>query len=307
MNVMTFNHKDFGNVRCTAFGAEVYYHGGDIVNALGYSDIRILNDCVDKDDMLHPYFEGSMKNAFINLFGIQSLISAMSVNSGRISTHINVNKFKSWILHKVDCECIQDSLIDDRKDEALRYIKGMLPGLLNECYEKLCEQNNPDIIHTSSEIKDGKKDYYMRADVAGMFNISTAVLKKYLVGRNWMNESGTLKSSAIRSGYIIKYGKGNNQFALTQKALDELKLDYGSGIITNKQKSPMKDVGDITGNKYGRLTVVEKTNEKFGNGGWKWKCKCECGNVTYVRKGNLVNNMTKSCGCLAREKNKKNA
>lgn len=53
-----------------------------------------------------------------------------------------------------------------------------------------------------------------------------------------------------------------------------------------------KKVIDLTGNKYGKLTVLEYINHS------KWKCKCECGNEIIVNGGNLRRLHTKSCGCL---------
>lgn len=49
---------------------------------------------------------------------------------------------------------------------------------------------------------------------------------------------------------------------------------------------------DITGNVYGKLTVLGF----YGNS--KWKCKCECGNITYVTATKLKSGHTKSCGCI---------
>lgn len=49
---------------------------------------------------------------------------------------------------------------------------------------------------------------------------------------------------------------------------------------------------DLTGNRYGRLTVVEP-----GDGG-KWVCQCNCGNSTSVLRASLVTGNTKSCGCM---------
>ena len=56
---------------------------------------------------------------------------------------------------------------------------------------------------------------------------------------------------------------------------------------------------DLTGKKFGRLTVVEKLYKK-GNE-WYWKCQCDCGNFCEVRGVNLRTNRTKSCGCLKQE------
>lgn len=51
------------------------------------------------------------------------------------------------------------------------------------------------------------------------------------------------------------------------------------------------------GNKYGRLTVIERApNDSAGRA--HWICKCECGNTTIVRGTTLRSGATQSCGCL---------
>ena len=56
---------------------------------------------------------------------------------------------------------------------------------------------------------------------------------------------------------------------------------------------------DLTGKRYGRLTVLERAE---GKGRCKWRCLCSCGNEVVVRGYNLKNGNTQSCGCLKREK-----
>ena len=52
---------------------------------------------------------------------------------------------------------------------------------------------------------------------------------------------------------------------------------------------------DLTGQRFGRLEVLEvaytKDNKNF------WKCRCDCGNVCYVNTASLTNGTTVSCGC----------
>ena len=57
-------------------------------------------------------------------------------------------------------------------------------------------------------------------------------------------------------------------------------------------KKPHKD---LTGQKFGRLTVLKYLGES------KWLCKCECGNYSTPRGDRLKNGITKSCGCLQRD------
>ena len=55
-------------------------------------------------------------------------------------------------------------------------------------------------------------------------------------------------------------------------------------------------VDDLTGNKYGLLTV--KSLNKIENRISYWTCECECGTTLTVSASNLKTGNTKSCGCL---------
>ena len=53
----------------------------------------------------------------------------------------------------------------------------------------------------------------------------------------------------------------------------------------------------LVGNKYGKLTVIERDkNDKFNQ--VQYKCLCDCGGITTVSANNLRNGITNSCGCL---------
>lgn len=57
---------------------------------------------------------------------------------------------------------------------------------------------------------------------------------------------------------------------------------------------------DLTGNRYGRLTVVEVAG-KAKDRHTLWKCRCDCGNDVVVSSISLTSGKTKSCGCLKAE------
>lgn len=57
---------------------------------------------------------------------------------------------------------------------------------------------------------------------------------------------------------------------------------------------------DLTGNIYGRLTVIGYAGN-HGKGAGHWTCICECKKVTQVISGKLNSGKTKSCGCLSRD------
>ena len=59
-------------------------------------------------------------------------------------------------------------------------------------------------------------------------------------------------------------------------------------------------VKDITGEKFGKLTVIKFSHIKKYRS--NWECLCECGNTKIVATPNLRNGDTKSCGCLKKEK-----
>lgn len=64
----------------------------------------------------------------------------------------------------------------------------------------------------------------------------------------------------------------------------------------------MGKIIDLTGQKIGRLTVLQRTSRKSTSGEYYWLCKCDCGNEKEVLGGCLRRGTTKSCGCLQKEK-----
>ena len=51
---------------------------------------------------------------------------------------------------------------------------------------------------------------------------------------------------------------------------------------------------DLTNQKYGKLTVIEKA-PNIGDR-TAWLCKCDCGNIKIIRTKELRNGIVKSCG-----------
>ena len=63
---------------------------------------------------------------------------------------------------------------------------------------------------------------------------------------------------------------------------------------------------DLTGQKFGRWTVLERDlnyrkEHNLKNQETYWKCQCECGTIKTIVRGNLINGKSSSCGCLRRE------
>jgi len=60
---------------------------------------------------------------------------------------------------------------------------------------------------------------------------------------------------------------------------------------------------DRAGQRFGRLTIVEATDQRSSRGEIRWLCRCDCGKETIITPGDLIKKYgpTKSCGCLRKE------
>ncbi len=69
-------------------------------------------------------------------------------------------------------------------------------------------------------------------------------------------------------------------------------------------------VQDLTGQQFGRLTVMERAPDYISPADGKrfvmWRCRCECGAVVDIMAHNLLHGSTRSCGCLRRETSRVN-
>lgn len=88
------------------------------------------------------------------------------------------------------------------------------------------------------------------------------------------------------------------------------RCDCGSVVTVsgvNLRKSATKSCGclgrgrraiDLTGRRYGKLTVIRRVPNPVP--GTAWYCRCDCGSTVVVAGKNLRTGNTKSCGCLRR-------
>ncbi len=80
---------------------------------------------------------------------------------------------------------------------------------------------------------------------------------------------------------------GNKKTAVTSEIVNGKVKSCGC-LITDKQ------LGDIAGKKFNRLTAKYKDENNSRN----WVFECSCGNVKSINAHSVVNSKTKSCGCL---------
>ena len=62
---------------------------------------------------------------------------------------------------------------------------------------------------------------------------------------------------------------------------------------------------DLTGMKFGRLTVLQRVEDRISPSGKhnvQYKCLCDCGKEKIILGTNLSRGLTNSCGCLQKER-----
>lgn len=90
----------------------------------------------------------------------------------------------------------------------------------------------------------------------------------------------------------------SEQLGIGYKTLQKRIRNWG---IKKAFETPLKteNIIDITGQKYGRLTVLSLVNTRRGA---NFECICDCGNITVQRGYNLRKGIVISCGCWKKEK-----
>lgn len=79
------------------------------------------------------------------------------------------------------------------------------------------------------------------------------------------------------------------------------KAEHGKAVFMN-------NFIDLTGQKFGKLTVLKRVDDHITKGGHRFTmylCKCDCGNEIKVKGTCLRRGKTRSCGCLKVEAQRK--
>lgn len=78
----------------------------------------------------------------------------------------------------------------------------------------------------------------------------------------------------------------------------------GCGCGKGENLKTYSVVEDLTGMRFGRLTVIRRVEDVYLKNGGKraqWECQCDCGNHVIKRSQGLKSGKSKSCGCLRDE------
>ena len=79
--------------------------------------------------------------------------------------------------------------------------------------------------------------------------------------------------------------------------VESRKLKPGAIYSCGCEESPVTVGKDLTGLRFGKLTVLKKSENRAKDGNPLWVCRCDCGNTVDVRQSNLQSGTTTSCGC----------
>ena len=82
---------------------------------------------------------------------------------------------------------------------------------------------------------------------------------------------------------------------------NEVEVASGALVSGNTRSCGSIHRKNLVGKSYGRLLVIASSNERTTSGSIKYNCICKCGKNIEVSAANLVNNNTKSCGCLQKD------
>ena len=116
------------------------------------------------------------------------------------------------------------------------------------------------------------------------------------------DENLKLKSGKPRTKWICRCDCGTIKSISSQSLIQGTTLSCGCYGKAQRLKSRVPE--DLTGQRFGKLTVVEQSESvktKSGQTKIKWACVCDCGKRVIVLANQLRSGRTKSCGCYRQE------
>lgn len=115
-----------------------------------------------------------------------------------------------------------------------------------------------------------------------------------------IRQAGYTNTSKPRSKWECKCDCGN----LVIKVGENLTGGHTKSCgCYNKESIIKRCRKDISGRKFGKLTVIEYSHT-VGKTSF-WKCVCECNSIKTLPRNNLISGCTKSCGCQHNPKGEK--
>lgn len=126
---------------------------------------------------------------------------------------------------------------------------------------------------------------------------------KDLTGKHFGRLTVLEKTEKRQDRYVLwrcRCDCGNEIFVNTKSLTRGTISDCG--CIPRKTARRGSIAEDLTGRRFGRLTVIERGENR--NGRTCWLCRCDCGTEKLVPAHELKAGRSKSCGCLRRQTGK---
>ncbi|MCQ2355112.1 MAG: hypothetical protein MJ102_08475 [Clostridia bacterium] len=196
---------------------------------------------------------------------------------------------------------------------------------------------NTDDNYTSSSVNTSKDITGLRSGMAVAIEKTDRKRKGVTLwrcrcdcGKEFYTEAGKIRSGKVQSCGCLrnikrikdisgqKYGKLTAIRRLDEKSGtsflwlcrcdcgNEIKESVGnltSGQVIScgcaKAEAGKRSIKDISGQRFGKLIVIEPTDKRADGGSVVWKCHCDCGNDTEVSCNRLRKGKVRSCGCLS--------
>lgn len=117
-------------------------------------------------------------------------------------------------------------------------------------------------------------------------------------------ENLILKSGKPRTKWLCKCSCGKETIVSSQSLTQGTTVSCGCVAKQKRREGKMK-VDDLTGQRFGRLTVLNRCDILVYESGatkTKWHCRCDCGKEVDVFRTGLLSGKTKSCGCYRSER-----
>jgi len=123
---------------------------------------------------------------------------------------------------------------------------------------------------------------------------------------NFIDRTGQKFHQLVVIGYAGKVNGHRTGWRCQCECGNEVVVESGN-LVAGRQKScgcalhqMSKTINDITGQKFGRYTVIEYADTL--NKKARWLCRCDCGREKIVCGSNLRTGLVQSCGCLKDER-----
>ena len=104
------------------------------------------------------------------------------------------------------------------------------------------------------------------------------------------------KNKGKHTRWLCKCDCGNEYIALTDTLRNGTCQSCGCLRKEKLSKRNKQRIKDLTGQRFGKLTVIKYAGSQRNRS--SWLCECDCGNITIVNQMELVKGDTLSCGCL---------